>query len=139
MELVEGGSLDDKMRVANARTLILAMIETRKGVENMDEILAVPGIDAGHLGQFDLSLSLGIPGRFERREIQSAIDGLIATTRRHGKTAACMAPTLETALEWQKRGFRMISYSYDTGLVQDGLRRGIAALRKPAAAARRRR
>jgi 2-keto-3-deoxy-L-rhamnonate aldolase RhmA len=102
-------------------------------------ILAVPGIDAGHLGQFDLSLSLGIPGRFERKEIQSAIDGLTATAKKHGKTAACMAPTLDTALEWQKRGFRMISYSYDTGLMQDGLRRGIDALRKPAAGARRKR
>lgn len=134
-----GGSLDDKMRVANARTLVLAMIETRKGVENMEAILSTPGIDAGHLGQFDLSLSLGIPGRFERKEIQGAIDGLTATAKKYGKTAACMAPTLDTALEWQKRGFRMISYSYDTGLMQDGLRRGIEALRPAAAAPRRRR
>jgi hypothetical protein len=40
-----------------------------------------------------------------------------------------MAPTLDTALDWQKRGFRMISYCYDTGLMQAGLRSGIDAMR----------
>lgn len=124
-----GGDLAAKMKIADSRTLVLAMIETRKGVANMDEILSVPGIDAGHLGQFDLSLSLGIPGQFERKEIQGAIDNLVATCRKHGKTAACMAPTLDIATEWQSRGFRMISYSYDTGLLQNGLRSGIDVLR----------
>jgi len=126
-----GGDLAAKMRAADARTLVLAMIETRKGVENMDEILSVPGIDAGHLGQFDLSLSLGIPGQFDSPQIQGAIDNLVASAKRHGKTAACMAPTLDLAKDWQTRGFRMISYSYDTGLMQDSLRRGLNALRKP--------
>jgi len=125
-----GGDLAAKMRAADERTLVLAMIETRKGVENMDAILSVPGIDAGHLGQFDLSLSLGIPGQFDRPEIQETITGLVASARRHGKTAACMAPTLDLAKEWMERGFRMVSYSYDTGLLQDGLRRGLSSLRK---------
>lgn len=133
-----GGDLAQKMKVADSRTLVLAMIETRKGVENMDAILSVPGIDAGHLGQFDLSLSLGIPGQFDRKEIQGTIDGLVASCRKHGKTAACMAPTLDTALEWQARGFRMISYSYDTGLLQSGLRSGIEALQAGPKSAKRR-
>ena len=96
----------------------------------MEEILAVKNIDGGHLGQFDLSLSLGMPGQFERPEIQSTINRLTATCKKLGKTAACMAPTLELAKDWQKRGFRMISYSYDTGLLQDGLRTGIEALKR---------
>jgi len=97
----------------------------------MESILEVDGVDGGHLGQFDLSLSLGMPGQFDRPEIQSTIDRLAATCRRLGKTAACMAPTLETARDWQQRGFRMISYSYDTGLLQDSLRSGIQALKAP--------
>ncbi len=125
----EGGDVAKKMRAADQRTFVLAMIETRKGAENMAEILAVKDIDGGHLGQFDLSLSLGIPGQFERPEIQSTIDRLTSTCKKLGKTAACMAPTLETAKDWQQRGFRMISYSYDTGLLQEGLRVGIQALR----------
>jgi 2-dehydro-3-deoxyglucarate aldolase/4-hydroxy-2-oxoheptanedioate aldolase len=121
----------DTMRAADERTFILAMIETRKGAENMEEILAVKDIDGGHLGQFDLSLSLGIPGQFERPEIQSTIDRLTDTCQRLGKTAACMAPTIETAKDWQQRGFRMISYSADSALLQQSLRSGIQALRGP--------
>ena len=126
----QAGDVAAKMRGADRRTFILAMIETKKGAQNMEEILAVKNIDGGHLGQFDLSLSLGMPGQFERPEIQSTINRLTATCKKLGKTAACMAPTLELAKDWQKRGFRMISYSYDTGLLQDGLRTGIEALKR---------
>ncbi len=123
------GDVAEKMRRADERTFVLTMIETRKGVENMEEILAVEHVDGGHLGQFDLSLSLGMPAQFDRPEIQRAIDRLTGTCQRLGKTAACMTPDLVTAKAWQKRGFRMISYSYDTGLLQAGLRAGIDALR----------
>ncbi len=119
----------DTMRAADERTFILAMIETRKGAENMEEILSVADIDGAHLGQFDLSLSLGLPGQFEHPEIQSTIDRLLSTCKRLGKTAACMAPNMETAKDWQKRGFRMISYSADSALLQQGLRVAIKELR----------
>lgn len=123
------GDVAQKMRGADERTFVLAMIETREGAQNMETILEVDGIDGGHLGQFDLSLSLGIPAQFDRPEIQSTIDRLTKTCAALGKTAACMAPTLDTAHDWQRRGFRMISYSYDTGLLQDSLRTGINALK----------
>ena len=129
----QGGDLAEKMRIADERTFVLAMIETREGVENMEDILSVKDIDGGHLGQFDLSLSLGIPGQMDRPEIQSTIDRLVSTCERLGKTAACMASSLPTALNWQQRGFRMISYSYDTGLLQEGLRTGLQELRRNAA------
>jgi 2-keto-3-deoxy-L-rhamnonate aldolase RhmA len=124
-----GSNLSEIMQAADARTFVLAMIETKKGAKNMEEILEVKDIDGGHLGQFDLSLSLGIPGQFENPAIQNTINRLVSTCQRLGKTAACMAPTLDTALDWQKRGFRMISYCYDTGLMQAGLRSGIDAMR----------
>ncbi len=124
-----GGDLAQKMRAANDRTLVMMMIETREGLENMEEIIATPGVDGVHLGQFDLSLSLGIPGQFDRPVIQNGIDRMLKACRKHGKFAACMAPTLDTAREWMGRGFRMVSYSYDIGLMADRLREGLSALR----------
>ena len=88
------------------------------------------GVDGGHLGQFDLSLSLGIPGQFDSPQIQSTINRLADTCKRLGKTAACMAPTMDIAKDWQRRGFRMISYSTDTALLQAGLRDGLQELRR---------
>ena len=124
-----GGDMQQKMLAADDRTLVMMMIETRDGLANVEEILAVPGVDGGHLGQFDLSLSLGMPGQFDRPEIQTGIDRLLATCRDHGKFAACMAPTVETAQEWMGRGFRMVSYSYDIGLMGGALAAGLGRLR----------
>jgi len=132
-----GGAHDDyrsgdvaaKMAKAAERTLVIALIETRAGLENVDSILAVDGIDATHLGQFDLSLSMGIPAAFDHPEFQAAVDRILAACAAHSKIPACMAPDIETARDWMNRGFRMVSYSYDIALLGEGLRRGIAALR----------
>jgi 2-keto-3-deoxy-L-rhamnonate aldolase RhmA len=132
-----GGDLAQKMRAANDRTLVMMMIETREGLENMEEIIATPGVDGVHLGQFDLSLSLGIPGQFDQPVIQNGIDRMLKACRKHGKFAACMAPTLDTAREWMGRGFRMVSYSYDIGLMADRLREGLSALRAQEASSAR--
>jgi len=125
-----GGDLATKMKAANARALVMMMIETREGLANLEEIVATPGVDGVHLGQFDLSLSLGIPGQFDQPVIQEGIDRLLAACRKHGKFAACMAPTLDIAREWMGRGFRMVSYSYDIGLLTDRLREGLDALKQ---------
>ena len=124
-----GGDLGAKMKAADDRTLVMMMIETREGLAHVEDIIAVPGVDGGHLGQFDLSLSLGIPGQFDRPEIQTGIDRLVKACRDHGKFAACMAPTVETAREWMGRGFRMVSYSYDIGLLGDRLAEGLRQIR----------
>jgi 2-keto-3-deoxy-L-rhamnonate aldolase RhmA len=125
-----GGSVADKVRNANEQTLTLVLIETVKGLANIDEILSVPGIDVAHLGHFDLSFSMGIPGEFDRPELQAAIDKIALASERYGKTAACLVPDVQTGIDWMNRGYRMISYSTDIGLLKSSLRLGITALRK---------
>ena len=51
------------MRSANEERLLVALIETAQGVERADEIAAVDGVDVLWIGQFDLTNSMGIPGR----------------------------------------------------------------------------
>jgi len=124
------GDVGEKMRIAHDRTLVLALIETKKGIENVDEIVATPGIDVAHLGHFDLSLSMGMPAGFERPEMKAAFADIVAACRKHGKTAACMAGNVEQGRGWMKDGFRMVSYSGDIWLVMEGLARGIRELRQ---------
>ena len=66
------GNLVTKMRRANEEVMLIAQIENADGVEHADRIAAVDGIDALWIGQFDLSTSLGIPGRFDHRFFQEA-------------------------------------------------------------------
>lgn len=124
------GELGEKMRIAAQRTLVLALIETAKGLENVEEILAVDGIDAAHVGHFDLSLSLGYPGDFAHPEVAAGIDRIAAAAKAAGKPAACMVPDAETGHAWMARGYSMLSCSGDIWLLQESLRRGIAALRE---------
>jgi 2-dehydro-3-deoxyglucarate aldolase/4-hydroxy-2-oxoheptanedioate aldolase len=124
------GDIAEKMRLAEERTIVLAMIETEKGAASVEEIMAVPGIDGAHLGQFDLSLSLGIPGQTGHARIEAVVDRMLAACRANGKFAACMAPSVAVGRDWMARGFRMVSYSYDVGLLQAHLSEGIAALKQ---------
>ena len=75
------GDVVAKMRIANERTLVIALVETARGIENIDAIMAVDGIDIGWLGHFDLTASMGIPGQFEHPDFLRAVEALVAACR----------------------------------------------------------
>jgi 2-dehydro-3-deoxyglucarate aldolase/4-hydroxy-2-oxoheptanedioate aldolase len=124
-----GGDIVEKIQSANRETLLLAQIETAAGLRNVDEIAAVNGIDVLWVGQFDLSISLGIPGQFAHVELNSAMDQVVAACRRHGKVAGIMAPDIATGQALLHQGFRMISYSGDLWIYQSALRHALGELR----------
>lgn len=124
-----GGNIVEKIRSANREGLLLAQIETAAGLAQVDEIAAVPGIDVLWIGQFDLSLSLGIPGELAHPRMIAAMDDVIAACRRHGKVAGIMAPDLASGHELLRQGFRMLSYSGDLWTYQAALRQALAELR----------
>jgi 2-keto-3-deoxy-L-rhamnonate aldolase RhmA len=69
----------------NEATLVVAMIETPRAVQNAEQIAAVPGIDVLLMGTNDLCLEMGIPGKLEDERVVSAIDAVVAACRKHGK------------------------------------------------------
>jgi len=124
-----GGDIVEKIASANREGLLLAQIETVAGVNHVDSIAAVPGIDVLWIGQFDLSISMGIPGQFTSPELIAAMDQVIAACAKHGKVAGIMAPDLATGRELLNQGFRMISYSGDLWVFQTALRHALTELR----------
>jgi 2-dehydro-3-deoxyglucarate aldolase/4-hydroxy-2-oxoheptanedioate aldolase len=125
-----GGDILAKIDLANREGLVIAQIETAAGLRNVEAIAATPGIDVLWIGQFDLSISLGIPGQFTNPELIAAMDQVIAACRRHGKVAGIMAPDLATGRELLAQGFRMMAYSGDLWVFQAALRAGLAELRR---------
>jgi len=115
---------------AHDRTMVCVLIESAKGVANAEEIMSVPGVDVAHLGHGDLSLSLGVPGDTGHPTMQAGIDAILGACEAHGKAAACLAGDVATGIEWVKRGFRMVSYSYDIGLMKSALSSGINDIRQ---------
>ncbi len=126
----EGGDVVDKMNMIHERTLVIAMIETKSGLENVDAIAAVPGVDALWLGHFDLSNFLGIPGQFGSPVFQDAIKRIVGAAKKHGKAAGYMAADATLGKEYLDYGFRMIATGTDQGLLQEAIHKNLAAMRK---------
>ena len=120
----------ERMRLADERTIIMPKIETALGVENIDEIMSVDGIDAAYVGHMDLSVSLGIPGDYLHPKFAAAVDRIITACRDRGKHVSCMAATPDAAKVWIARGVRVILYGTDVILLGASLRAGIEAARK---------
>lgn len=60
--------------VTNSGPFVVAMIESKEGLGNIKEILNVPGVDAFLIGPYDLSCSLGVPGQFNSKIYQDALN-----------------------------------------------------------------
>jgi 2-dehydro-3-deoxyglucarate aldolase/4-hydroxy-2-oxoheptanedioate aldolase len=127
-----GGDIVEKIASANREGLLLAQIETVAGLKHVDAIAATPGIDVLWIGQFDLSISMGIPGQFTNPELIGAMDQVVAACKKHGKVAGIMAPDLATSRDLLQQGFRMISYSGDLWVFQTALRSALGELKKMA-------
>jgi len=80
---------DKLMETLNAQTLLVCMIETMEGLENVEEIAAIPGIDILHVGSNDLLSDMGKPGQFDCPEIVAAQARVTAAARANGLFAGC--------------------------------------------------
>jgi 4-hydroxy-2-oxoheptanedioate aldolase len=69
----------------NDATLVVAMVETPRAIENAEAIAAVPGIDVLLMGTNDLCLEMGIPGELENDRVVAAVDTVIGACKKHGK------------------------------------------------------
>ncbi|NUQ00976.1 MAG: 2,4-dihydroxyhept-2-ene-1,7-dioic acid aldolase [Armatimonadetes bacterium] len=112
----------------NDRSLVVVMIEHIAAVENLDAILATPGIDATLIGPYDLSCSMGRPGELDHPEVRAAQQAIVDGCRRHQVPSGLHVVAAERALIDQalERGFRFVGCSLDTALILDGCRRLLA-------------
>jgi len=123
------GDISTKIKNANEGVLCAVLIESERGVENLHEILAVPGIDLVWMGFLDLSLSMGIPGEFAHPRFQEITNVIVETCSSHRTPVGIAAGDSRRALQFINQGFRCIGYSGDLWLLQRALSEGVAAVR----------
>ncbi len=126
-----GGDIMETMRSANEEQLLIAQIETAAGVEQVEAIAAVEGIDVLWIGHFDLTNSLGIPGQFSHPEYLRAVDQVLAASEHHGKTTGFMVASPDEGQALLAKGFRCIAYWGDLWIYAQALRQGIERIRGP--------
>ncbi|MCW5626182.1 MAG: hypothetical protein KIT73_15820 [Burkholderiales bacterium] len=125
----QGGNVKDKIDRANARTFLMLQVESDIGLSNLDAIAAVPGFDSLWIGFLDLSNFLGVHGDFENPKYLAAVDRIVAAGQRNGKIMGTAAPSEAFARDYYGKGFRMIAYGTDQGMLQAALGEKISGLR----------
>ncbi|KUJ22227.1 Phosphoenolpyruvate/pyruvate domain-containing protein, partial [Mollisia scopiformis] len=110
---------------------VVLMIETKDGIEKVDEIAAVEGVDMILIGSNDLAIELGVPGGFHTPIFRSALESVSEACRRHGKTMGLAG--IYDNYEIQDWAINTLQVRYllcqgDSGIIASGAARCIAAV-----------
>jgi 4-hydroxy-2-oxoheptanedioate aldolase len=113
-------SVDPAVHVAaaNEGILLMPMIETRRGVEQVEAILDAGGADAVFIGTGDLSSSYGVPGQMTHPVVLEAAERVLAACRARGIVVAINAEEPAVAALWIERGAQIIAYSSELQMIR---------------------
>ncbi|MGH7562766.1 MAG: HpcH/HpaI aldolase family protein [Gemmatimonadales bacterium] len=126
------GPLAETLAALNRESFLVMQIETAEALDRLDELLAIPGVDAALVGPTDLSLALGIPGQMQHPLLVDAIDRVLAACRRHKVIPAIHTNDVTMTAEWARRGMRLVSISSEVGLLALGGGQAVRAIRSSA-------
>lgn len=101
---------------ANDETMIIAHIEGVEGINNLDEILSVSGIDVIFIGPYDLSQSLGVPGEVNHPLVTEKMKEVILKCKENKVAVGTFADDVETAKSWISLGVQYMAFSVDVGI-----------------------
>ena len=96
---------------------MIAQLETRAALENLEAIAAVDGIDALFIGPSDLSADLGFLGQSSHPEVVAVVDRAIQRIRQTGKMAGILAPSEEYAHHCLGQGCLLVGVGSDLGIL----------------------
>jgi 4-hydroxy-2-oxoheptanedioate aldolase len=121
----------DYVANANDEIVIMAMIETKEGLANLDAICATPGLDAVYIGPADLSFALDMAPRGDNPDPVhiATCDQICESAHRHGIKAVMHCASAAFAAEAVKRGFDMVMLTSDLASMIAGARRQLDELK----------
>jgi len=123
------GPLIETLAAFNRETVLIVQIETAEAVDRLDDILAVPGVDAALIGPTDLSLALGVGGQLDHPTLTTAIETTMDACRRHGVAPAIHTNDVAMTAAWARRGMRLVSIASEAGLLISGARQAVETIR----------
>ena len=108
----------------NARVVVLLQIESRRGIDNLEQILAVEGISGIIVGPSDLSIDLGVPLSYDHPKLIEAVDRVLLTCQAAQLSCGIYCATEPSIRLWRDRGMNIIW----SGCATDFLSRGYEQL-----------
>ncbi len=103
---------------ANREVTCIVMVETKEAVDNVEDIVSVPGVDAIYIGPADLGVSLGLAPAPDHPEpgFTEALDRVLDACRRHHVVPG-IAGNAQTAIKRVEQGFALVEVASDAGLL----------------------
>ena len=118
-----GGTPAERLAFANEQVFVTVMLETGGAFDHLEEIAAMPGIDALTLGPTDLAQDLGV---FGKPEMGAVLDErrqmIIEAAKRHGKAWGCPAGSEGEVRTLHDQGAQLLAFGGDFGMVMNGLK-----------------
>ena len=106
---------------ANRNVMVITLIEDQSGVDHVDEICSIPGIDVIYIGPSDLSWQVA-GGDRNSPKFKAAMAKIIAAAKRHGKILGRPAGSPERMKEYIEQGFLFFQSASDLGMMRRGAR-----------------
>ncbi len=121
----------DYVANANNEVVVIAMVETKEGLDNLDAICATPGLDAIYIGPSDLSFALGLPPKMDNTDPlhMATCDKIRDTAHKHGKKACMHTVSAAFAASSLKRGFDLVMLTSDINCMVAGARKQLDDLK----------
>jgi 4-hydroxy-2-oxoheptanedioate aldolase len=121
---------DEHMATSNREVLTVIHIEGERAVREVEAIIETPGIDVLFLGPWDLSQSLGVPGKTGDPRVIELMEKVIALCRKKGVISGTFVRFVDEAKYWIDRGVQYLMLSTDAGLLVQVSRERLEGLRK---------
>jgi 2-dehydro-3-deoxyglucarate aldolase len=125
-----GLNFSDYVTNANELTTVVVQIEDIKGVEQIDEIVKVPGIDAVFIGPYDLSASMGLMGQVNAPEVLAAMTKVAEAAKSAGISLGYFGLNPETVQDFVAKGYKLITCGTDTFFLTSGAKEVLTKLKK---------
>lgn len=111
----------DYTKNANKNILFGIIIESKKGIDNLDEILSSPDLDLVYLGAYDISISLGLAGQINHPKVVKVLNQCIDKIIKAEKIAGAMYHAKKDYERLTKQGVNFLVYKVDSLIINEGL------------------
>ena len=127
-----GAKFNDYLKKINEELIIILQIEHIRGVEKIEEILSVPGIDGYMIGPYDLSGSMNLTGQFDHPDFKKAIRKVFKSAKEHNIAAGIhiVQPRIGELKQRIKEGYGFLAYCLDSVFLNTICRRSMSEIRK---------
>lgn len=111
-----GFGFDDYAKDINKITKVIAQIEQIKAIQNLEDILAIDGIDGTIIGPYDLSSSMGKPGKYDDSDVKEALRRYEEIAKKYDKLIGfhVIQPDYNLVLDKIDKGYNFVAFSLDT-------------------------